>query len=145
MDQRSSSARQSYPGASRLLKPKPDTAIGLAFRRGHMDGSLFCAPALQKISDAFPAFVPSPDGRDGLRTLLPGFIYEAKPDKGRRHEVKAQIALGAARALALLQSLRKLSGVESQDPVMVCMTSEAHEWNLYLARSLFLTAEAWTR
>lgn len=81
--------------------PKPDTAFGIGFEQDFVAGSPFCHPTLQRLQETFADFMLSPDGRESLRTLMPGFIYEAKPDIKEPNVVKAQIALGAARALAL--------------------------------------------
>lgn len=81
--------------------PKPDVAFGIGFHAGPVAGTPFCAPTLSGLEERLAGFVLSPDGRQSLRTLMPGFIYEAKPDTRKPYVVKAQIALGAARALAL--------------------------------------------
>ncbi|PWN21311.1 hypothetical protein BCV69DRAFT_276809 [Microstroma glucosiphilum] len=113
--------------------PKPDTAFGIGFENRSVAGKPFCASTLARLQEAFPYFVLSPDGRETLRALMPGFIYEAKPDLERPDVVKAQIALGAARVLAVLQRLKQLSRTVSPPPVVVCATSTAHHWDLYLA------------
>lgn len=60
--------------------PKPDTAFGIGFEQDFVAGSPFCHPTLQRLQETFADFMLSPDGRESLRTLMPGFIYGVKPD-----------------------------------------------------------------
>lgn len=117
-----------HPG---YANPRPDAVVGLDYVRGDavVAGDPLCASVLDRLRTGFPDFEPSPDGY----VLLPGFILEAEPDGGRLEVLKAQIALGAARALALLQGLRNLSRVPSQAPMIPLATSAGHMWTLYLA------------
>ncbi|PWN21310.1 hypothetical protein BCV69DRAFT_282048 [Microstroma glucosiphilum] len=115
----------------RYANPRPDAVVGLDFVRGDavVAGDPLCTTVLDRLRAGFPDFEPSPDGY----ALLPGFIFEAEPEDGRAEVLKAQVAFSAARALALLQHIRQLSGVESEAPMIPLATSAAHMWNFYLA------------
>lgn len=117
-----------YPG---YANPRPDAVVGQDFARGDavVAGDPLCNTELNKLRAAFPGFEPSPDGY----VLFPGFVFEGDPEEGSAVVLKARIALAAARALALLQHIRYLSGVASPPPSLPLAISAGHKWTFYLA------------
>ncbi|PWN31224.1 uncharacterized protein FA14DRAFT_30312 [Meira miltonrushii] len=67
--------------------------------------------------------------------IYPAFIYEAKSDKNPILWAENQVAVGAARALGLLDELAELSG-KPYIPYIVAATSAGAQWQFHLAYRL---------
>lgn len=124
-----------------LNNPKPDMAYGLAAavkdkspNRADWDPlsisvleELACDPAIRLIY--------SPSEREDI--IFPALIYEAKSDSNPILWAENQAAVGAARALAILEDLRRVSGLgeESARPTVVCLASAGPLWRVFIAMS----------
>lgn len=128
------------PGRN-LGNPKPDFAWGIGLATDKVTKGLAAWDPLSWIAlDAMRAnqassFCFSPASGHRSDVVFPGLIYEAKKGTGDFDIAEAQALLGAARALALLERLRHVSGVSSEDPVVAVLTSVGPVWRCYFVQS----------
>lgn len=127
-----------------LAMPKPDLAFGLApdMEEGAL-GPLAC-DSLQHLPErlrihAFPSTSPN-----APKLVFPWLIFEAKSEHGTMFEAQNQAAHGAAKALAIMRTLREgyertLVALVQEAPslpvVVVC--SQGHLWEVSVAFDLY--------
>lgn len=123
------------PNAETLHDPKPDFAFGLAAAIEHEPGrkSTECLDwdflNFLKLSSSY-RITFSPSQMQDI--IYPAFVYEAKSDKNPIIWAENQVAVGAARALGLLDELAELSG-KPYIPCIVAATSAGAQWQFHLA------------
>ncbi|PWN31358.1 uncharacterized protein FA14DRAFT_96448 [Meira miltonrushii] len=123
------------PNAESLHDPKPDFAFGLAAVIEHKTGynNTDCLDwdlmNLMKLSSSY-RITFSPSQMQDI--IYPAFVYEAKSDKNPIVWAENQVAVGAARALGLLDELAELSG-KPYIPCIVAATSAGAQWQFHLA------------
>lgn len=120
---------QGHSWADSLTNPKPDLAFGLAISDEQS------SPLSSKILAALEAsssvrLTYTPVAEDYL--IFPSVIHEAKSSKNAIFWAENQLAVGAARALALLGELSTLSGVAFQHCVILIATQGAM-WKFFVA------------
>lgn len=118
------------PSRANLPNPQPDLAFGLALS-GDASSPL-SKTALQSLND--PSGVQatySPVAR-GFSLIYPSFIFEAKSDLGNILIAQNQLAVSAARALAMLNELSSLSRMPFQHCVILAAT-QGTMWRLHVA------------
>ncbi|PWN86696.1 hypothetical protein FA10DRAFT_270064 [Acaromyces ingoldii] len=123
--------------AESLHDPKPDFAFGIAPKNASQaedkdDNTVtFDDTMLDALHRSVSsALTYSPSQMQDI--CYPCIVYEAKSDKNPILWAENQVAVGAARALALLSELAELSAM-SFTPCIVALTSAGSQWNMHLA------------
>lgn len=114
-----------------LHDPKPDFAFGLRPYEGSAQTEPLSKNVLNILHDS-PRFglTFSPSQKQDI--VYPGIIYEGKSDTSPIVWAENLVAVGVARALALLQELNTLSGMWRQHCVLA-ITSAGPEWKFHIA------------
>lgn len=112
-----------------LPEASPDIAVGLAF--ADVNDDPLDILVLDSLSNASGIrLVYSPSEQDAL--IYPSVVYKAKSTIPLLHDAENEVAVGATRALALLDELTCLSEVPHQHCV-VLLASAGELWKVYVA------------
>lgn len=114
---------------SGFKNPKPDLIFGLALSPfGSVD--VLSHAALTRMYDHPDLALPYTPVTEDL--VFPAVVYEAKSDSYATGVAKLQVAVTAARALALLINLKRKSGLEDIHPMVAMIVSAGPWWSVYL-------------
>lgn len=114
-------SEETWPGDDRM----PDPMSGLAVRE--LEHSLGLVSGLDRYSLA----------------AFPALIYVGETDLATNARTEQRAAVSAARALALSEDLRRLSGVPSPDPIVAVVVSTGTSWRFFLAKSRYSVSDGW--
>lgn len=121
-----------------LLTPTPDLAFGLAVQDADVEFSFtdVVLKDLRRVHGVQP--FPSTDGRD---LAFPCIIYEARSDCGNLLVAGNSVAHGAAKALAMAQTLRdsyeSVTGTQAPPRLpVIAICSMGDVWEVFLAFDL---------
>lgn len=115
-----------------LHDPKPDFAFGLRSTDAvtEVNSSHLSTSILNRLQDsARVRLTYSPSQRRDI--VYPAIIYEGKSDTNPIVWAENQVAVGAARALGILQELSDLSGIPTHH-VVIAIASSGSEWRFYV-------------